>query len=226
MTFRTLAAGLLLLAVPAARAADNPYVLKTAENTPGPAEVPAAIQKLLSDRCLQFSSAKGDLLVEVWLRKEVPAKATEAQVKNGLTYRELPETTLVGVVRLARPLSDYRKQKVMPGVYTLRLAYQPEDGDHQGTAPHSEFCLMSPIADDKDPATMAPKSLHDLSAKSTNAHPAVLLLFPGKGATAEPKLVNKGSGHWVVLFQLEVKAANQTSTLPMGLTLIGASSSA
>jgi hypothetical protein len=33
-------------------------------------------------------------------------------------------------------------------------------------------------------------------------------------------------GHWVVLFELEVKAAGKTATLPVGLTLIGASSSA
>jgi hypothetical protein len=133
---------------------------------------------------------------------------------------------VVGAVRLARTFSDYRKQKVEAGVYTLRLAIQPMDGDHMGTAPHNEFCLLCPAAEDKTPATMAPKAMQEMSAKATSAHPAVLLLFPGKGAAAEPKLVSKGMGHWVVLFELEVKAAGKAATLPVGLTLIGASSSA
>jgi hypothetical protein len=227
MTFRTLAAAVLLLAAPAARAAD-PYTLKVADNTPPPAEVAEPIRKLLAERCVQLVNAKGDLLAELWLCKQVPAKpsVTEAQVKNGLTYRDLPETVVVGAVRLARTFSDYRKQKIEAGVYTLRLAYQPMDGDHMGTAPYNEFCLLSPAAEDKGPAPLTPKALHEMSAKTTNAHPGVLLLFPGKGAAAEPKLVSKGMGHWVVLFQLEVKAGDKTTTLPMGLTLVGASSSA
>ena len=42
---------------------------------------------------------------------------------------------------------------VPPGVYTLRLGYQPQDGDHMGTAPHSEFCLACPAAEDNGAAT-------------------------------------------------------------------------
>jgi hypothetical protein len=225
MTLRTLALA-LLLAAPAVRAADTPYAVKVATNAPPPAEVQEAVRKQMTDRCVQLVNAKGDLLAELWLRKEVPVKANQAQAKNGLSYRDLGATALIGVMRLARPFSDYRKQKVMPGVYTLRLAYQPMDGDHQGTAPHSEFCLLSPAAEDKSPATMTAKDLQDMSAKSTNAHPAVLLLFPGKGAVAEPTLVSKGNGHWVVLLLLDVKAGDKTMPLPFGLTLIGASSAA
>jgi hypothetical protein len=227
MILRTLAAAVLLLVAPAARAADA-YALKVADNTRAPTEVAEPIRKVLAERCVQLLNAKGDLLAELWLRKEVPAKAsvTAAQVQNGLTYRDLPETTVVGAVRLARTFSDYRKQKIEAGVYTLRLAFQPMDGDHMGTAPYNEFCLLSPAAEDKTAATMVPKALQEMSAKATNAHPAVLLLFPGKGAAAQPKLVDKGMGHWVVLLQLEVKAADKTTAFPVGLTLIGASSSA
>jgi hypothetical protein len=235
MSFRSLGVALLCplagvaglcATAPAVRAAD-PYSVKVAASTAAPAEVAEPIRKLLRETCVQVSNAKGDLVAEFWWRAEVPARATEAQVKNGLTYREVPETTLLGVVRFARTFSDYRKQKIMPGVYTLRLANQPQDGDHMGTAAYSEFCLLSPAAEDKTPGTMAAKSLHELSEKSTTTqHPAAMLLFPGKGAAAEPKLVNKGSGHWVLLFLLDVKAGDKPATLPVGLTVAGVSSSA
>src|SRR5262249_53719936 len=98
MSFRNLGVALLLLAAPAVRAADS-YSVKIAEKTPAPAEVAEPIRKLLRESCLQVSDPKDNLMAEVWLRAEVPAKATEAQIKNGLTYREVPDTTLVGVVR-------------------------------------------------------------------------------------------------------------------------------
>jgi hypothetical protein len=224
MSFRNLGVALLVLAAPAVRAAD--YSVKVADNTPAPTEVAEPIRKLLRETCIQVSDPKDELIAEVWLRSAVPAKATEAQIKNGLTYREIPETTVVGVVRFAKGFSDYRKQKINPGVYTLRLAIQPMDGDHMGTAPYGEFLLLSPAAEDKKPDTMAAKSLHEMSTKSTDNHPGVMLLFPGKGATAEPKVVSKGSGHWVLMFLLDVKAGDKAATLPVGLTVVGTSTAA
>jgi hypothetical protein len=225
MTFRTPAVAFLLLATTTARAAD-PYAVKVVADSAAPTELAEPVRKQLAARCVQLVNARGELLAELWLRSSVPVKATDEQIKNGLTYREVPPTTLVGAVRFGREFSDYRKQKIMPGVYTLRLAHQPMDGDHQGTAPHSEFLLLCPAAEDANAATMEVKALHELSAKTTNSHPGVLLLFPGKGASEEPKLVNKGSGHWAVLLLLDVQAGMKKARLPMALNLVGASSAA
>src|SRR5262249_52294034 len=125
------------------------YSAKVVDGAAPPQDTGEEVRKLLADRSIQVADDKGELIAELWLRKELPAKATENQVKNGLTYRQVPETSLVGVIRLAKNGSDYRKQKIPAGVYTLRLGYQPMDGDHMGTAPHSEFLLVSPAADDK-----------------------------------------------------------------------------
>jgi hypothetical protein len=228
MTFR-IAGGLaavLVLSVLPLRAADDSYSLKTMDKSPAPKELQEPIRKLLAERSVQLVNAKGDLLAEIWLRKDVPAKATDAQVKNGLTYREVPETTLFGAIRFPNGITDYRKQKIPAGVYTLRLANQPQDGDHMGTAPFSEFLLLSPAAEDKKPDTMEPKALQELSGKTTGGHPGVLLLFPGKGAAAQPKLEKKEENHWIVLFLLEVKIGDKKAELPVGLTLVGASSAA
>ena len=227
MTLRTLGgvAVVFALIVLPIRAAD-PYSIKTVDKTPAPEDVKEPIRKLLADHSVQLLDAKGEVLAEVWFRKDVPAKATDEQIKNGLTYREIPETTVFGAIRFPKQITDYRKQKIAAGVYTLRLANQPQDGDHMGTAPYSEFLLMSPAAEDKKPEVMEPKALQEMSGKTTKGHPGVLLLFPGTGAAAEPKLEKKEENHWVLMVLQPVKVGDKKATLPIGLTLIGASSSA
>jgi hypothetical protein len=216
-------AAALLLVAAAPASADYSIKVVTA---PPPKELAAAVGKLLGDQCVQFLDGKGELLAEVWMRKDVPAKATEAQVKNGLTLREIPETTLVGALRAAKALSDYRKQKVPPGVYTLRLGFQPQDGDHMGTAPFSEFVLVSPAADDDGVPTMKPRALFEMSVKATGAHAGVFVLFPGKDAGDEPKVADKGDGHWAVVLKMHVAVGDLKTTIGIALTLVGTSPAA
>src|SRR5438552_2891544 len=132
MTFR---AGVVVIALMLAMtsrlcAADAAFTIKVVEKSEPPMEIHESIRKLLSDDCVQLLDDKSELLSEVWFSKSVPANATDNQIKNGLTYREIAETAIVGAIRIARQTTDYRKQKLEPGVYTLRLAYQPMTGDH------------------------------------------------------------------------------------------------
>ncbi len=201
------------------------YSIKVVADAPAPKEVEGAIRKLLGNRCVQLFDAKDALVAEVWLRKEVPVKATEEQVKNGLTYREVPSSTVLGAVRVPHELHDYRKERLAAGTYTLRLAVQPMTGDHAGTAPYTDFGLLSPAAADRKAGLMDAKALQEMSAKSTGDHPAVLLLFPGKGAAAEPALASRPGGHWVLLARLDALAGTRKAKLEIGLVLIGASAS-
>jgi hypothetical protein len=225
MTLRNLSAvTILLLTAYVARAAD--YSVKASDAAP-PTELGDEVRKLLDEKGVQLLDPKGEVLAELWFCKEVSSKATAEQVKNGLTYRELPQTTVMGAMRVAKTLTDYRKQTLKAGVYTLRLAYQPQDGDHMGTAAYSEFLLACPAAEDKKPETMAPMALHELSKKSTGNHPGVFLLFPGgKDVGDAPKLVDKGEGHRVLFFKQAVNAGGTKGTIGVGLTLIGNSPSA
>src|SRR5262245_45072994 len=120
------------------QAQDAKYAIKVAE-TPPPKELEPAIQKLLGKQSIQLLDAGGKVLGEYWFRTEVPAEATDEQIKNGLTYREVPQSTIIGAVRFDQDTRDYRKQKVKAGVYTLRLGYQPMDGDHAGMSDFQEF---------------------------------------------------------------------------------------
>jgi hypothetical protein len=219
--FTLRAIGLLLLLALPVRAASG-YTLETVKADP-PTGLQPAIRALLARSCLRLKDADGDTLFEVWLRAEVPVKATEVQVKNGLTYQEVSPSTLLAAIRVVKDTTDYRKQKIPAGVYTLRLAIQPVSDDHNGTAPYREFGLLSAAGDDKKPDLMPARKLQDQSARITGEHPAVFLLFPGKGATASPKLIDKGKGHRVLLVALPAKADAIKGTLPLGLTLIGTS---
>ena len=174
---------------------------------------------------MQLADAKGELTLELWFRTELPTKASEAQAQNGLTYREVPESTVVGAVRVVRQFIDFRKQKIKPGVYTLRLGFQPMDGDHMGTAPFSEFCLLCPAAEDKSPETLETKPLQELAGKTTGTHPGVMLLFPAKDA-AEPKLVDKGEGNWVLQFKQDAAVAGKKAPLGIAITVAGVSPAA
>jgi len=96
----------IVVAVPVF-AADAAYAVKEAK-TPLPEGLKEPIAKVMGDRSFQFVDAKGTLLCEVWVRKEVPTKATAEQIKNGLTYRELQEGMVLGVVQFPKAITDYR----------------------------------------------------------------------------------------------------------------------
>jgi hypothetical protein len=211
----------LSLAISSAPAADAKFSLKPA-TTAVPTELAEPIRALLGEGSLQVVDAKGTLICELWIRKEVPTKATPEQVKNGLTYRELDESMVVGAVRFDQTFTDFRKQRIKPGIYTLRLAFQPMNGDHMGTAPYQEFCLVSPAKDDTKPDLMEPKELHELSAKSTGtAHPSVMLLFPNEKPETQPKLEDKGNDIFVVDFKRPVVAGSEKSSIGFALAVVG-----
>lgn len=219
-------AGMLLVGLlvngQAGRAADA-YQVKTVE-AKAPKECSAAVAKLLDKQCLQFRDGKGTLLCELWFRTQVPTKAGSIKGKDAVKYSELPDTVIMGVVRVAKQMRDYRKQKIPPGVYTMRFGKQPRDGDHMGTAIYSTFVLLTPVADDKKAGLMEVEALNEVSAKTTRGHPAVWMLFPGgKDAGAKASVKDKGRGHWVVYVQLKAKDNSKTAPLPLGLTLLGTS---
>ena len=201
------------------------YSTKTVKDSPPPKELSAVVRKLLASECVQLLDDKGTTLVELWFCKQVAIEATEAQIDNGLTYAEVPVSTILGAVRFEQPWLDYRKQKIAAGVYTLRIAQQPSDGDHKGTAPTTDFCVLCPAATDEKTDLMEAKALQDLSVPVGDNHPGVVLLFPGKGAAKVPKLVTKNKDHAVLLIQVPAKAADKKATLNLGLTLIGGSAS-
>jgi hypothetical protein len=215
------ASALLLLTSASPSAQGGKYSVKAVKAEP-PKELKGDIAKLLSPEAIQLEGGSGGAVCTVWLRKEVPAEATAEQVQNGLTYRELAQTMLLGAIRFDRDWTDIRKQKVKAGVYTMRLGFQPEDGDHAGASPTKDFVVLVAAAKEKGPGTMEPKELQELSQKSIDTgHPAVFMLYPNPKPGAAPQLEMKDGKYWVVNTKENVLAAGKKTTIGIGLTLVG-----
>jgi hypothetical protein len=226
MRIPAVAVVLLLASMPASAAEAAKYTIKQTGNA-APQEIREPVRKLLSDKSIQLVGGDEGVLCELWFRKELPVKATPDQIKNGLTYREVEESTIFAGVRFEKEWTDYRKQKVKPGVYTLRLGFQPMDGDHMGTAPYPEFCLLVPANVDQKADLMEAKELRELSAKANGgSHPTVLLLFPNEKPEATAQLVDKGENTWVLMIREPVSVDGKASGegMGLGLTLVGQTS--
>jgi hypothetical protein len=216
MPRRPLAAAALFALVGLATAADTKPTLKT-EDAPPPKELSEAVRGLLDSKGLSVIDAKGKLLCTVW-----PRKGLEAKAAAGLKYTSLPETTVLGAVKFPEVWTDYRKQKIKPGVYTLRLGMQPMDGDHMGTAPYNEFCLLAPADKDLKPDLLDAKDLYDLSTKASGSkHPGVMLLFPNAKPAEAPEVAAKPQEQWVLSFRTPVTAAGEKAVLGFSLVVIG-----
>ena len=224
MIRRTFAAVALLALAASATAADTKLSVKVEDKEP-PKELAEPVRKLLDSKAMNVTDEKGKLLCTVWAVKTLDSKATADQAKAGLKYTQIEETSIVGAVQFADTWADYRKQKVKPGVYTLRLAVQPMDGDHMGTAPYNEFALLCPADQDKQPGVLEVEKLHQLSSKTTTRkHPSMMLLFPNRMPPDAPKVESKPKDHVVLSYRVPTTAGGQTAHLGFSLVVVGVTS--
>ncbi len=211
---------LLIAALLSAPAPAADWVAKVVPDTPPLDALTKPVRAALGKDAIEVRDAAGKPVVTVWLVPKFPVRATAEQAKNGLTAREIPPGTLVGAARFPAAFTDYRKQDVPAGVYTLRTAIQPETGDHAGTAPHGEFLLLTPAGDD---VVVDPVEADDLVKRSKPAaggdHPAVVLLWPRPGKPHAPSIVSKPGG--VKVLCVARPADGAAGTLGLGLTVAG-----
>jgi hypothetical protein len=216
---RTLAAIAVLFLAVHSSAADSKLTVK-AESSAPPKELAEPVRALLSDQAMSVIGEKGSAIATFWPVKSLDAKATADP--KGLRYSDIDETTIVGAVKLAETWVDYRKQKIKPGVYTLRMAMQPMDGDHMGTAPYNEFFLLLPGAEDKKAELLDVETMHELSAKSTTRkHPSMMLLFPIKSPPEAPATEAKPKDHHVLNFAIPVRAGGEKGRIGFSAVILG-----
>ena len=210
-----------LALVGSAPAADTKLTVKVEKADP-PKELSDAVRKTLGDQAMTVFDENGKLMCTVWAAKSLDTKATAAQAKAGLKYAHVEETTVVGAVKFAEEWKDYRKQKIKPGVYTLRLGIQLMDGDHMGTAPYNEFALLCPAAEDKAPDLIDVKEMYELSGKSTGRkHPGLILLFPNKTPAEAPAMEAKPKEHVVLSYRVHATAEGEKANLGFSLVVVG-----
>lgn len=182
-----------------------------------PQELSAAIRAVLSDQVLRVTGPNG-LICEIWLRKDVPAKASPAAAL-GVTFTQLDEGTLVAAMRLAGDTRDYRRQGIKAGVYTMRYCLSPVNGNHQDVSPQRDFLLAIPAANDQDPATVNEAQTIDMSKKSIGAnHPSPWPLFAGDASAAPLSVTHDTDDElWIAQFTVSIGGA----PVKMGLVISG-----
>ena len=203
---------------PATKAAD-PYTLEKAVIA-APEEVSAAVRATLGGEALRVTGPKGPMC-EIWLRKTIPSAAAAAQAL-GVGYGQFAPGTLVGVVRILAPISDYRQQRVKPGVYTLRYALHPVNGDHMGISPLRDFVLLAPATIDTDPAGITFEEAVARSKKTIGAnHPSAWSLQSADGAPGEPPSLFHTEEPDLWIIHLRVSLEGAAKPLDMALVVVG-----
>ena len=154
------------------------------------------------------------LAIDFWWVRALAVKAG-----GEVNWLGVAEGSLVGAVRLSDEYRDIRGRAVKAGVYTLRYAIQPANGDHLGVSSYQDFLLMSPAAGDTDPAPMGHLRTVDMSRRTVGAsHPAPWALDPP--VTEEPLLSVGQNDMDLTYVVLEVPTTVGTP-LRFALVLIG-----
>jgi hypothetical protein len=217
--------GLLAVATGSTVGAAEAPTLKVVDSAP-PNAVAPDIAKLMAPTKFQLN--EGDKEVGAfWFRAATTTTAEAAPV----LYSSIKVGDLVGVVEFkTMEWSDFRNQELRPGVYTLRIAAHPQDGDHMGVAIAPEFLLLRPAEKDKEAGALEHDALMDLSAESLDTgHPAVLFLHPFYAEPTEqaPSITENDEGHVILTVKLKAKLANGSEVeLPFGVVILGASMAA
>ncbi len=187
---------------------------------PAPEELAPAVRESLSHHAVRVLGPKGPLL-EIWLRSAVPLRGGAGGNLLGIAYPQLSEGSLLGAIRFHGEVTGYRKQRVQPGVYTLRYALHPVDGNHMGVAPQRDFLLLAPADDDRTTEALPYDEVVALSRKATGTrHPSVWsLVEPEDDPDSLPALI-----HWEEenLWILYLKAqTGEGLEFPLALVIVG-----
>lgn len=192
-------------------------------DTPPPSDgVSPAIYELISPTGFKVIRGKSRVVCEVWPARQWTAQA-DFEASNSILY-PLEFGELIGLARWPRKGSDFRDQEIASGVYTMRYALQPVDGNHIGTSDTRDFILLSRAEDDTDPQPVDKAALFKRSAgASGTTHPAMLsLLAAGESEGATPVLVhNEQRELWSVKFTNPVAQGDKVSDLTLELVVVG-----
>lgn len=160
-------------------------------------------------------------LCHVWLAKSWPTKV-DFQPSLSMLY-PIEAGGLWGAIEFKRSTEDFRGQEIAAGVYTVRFALQPEDGNHVGTSETRDFLLLLPAADDTAVDPVSPEALIELSKKAAQSnHPAMLCLLRPEGQASEAILEHEDEHDWWILSLAgSGKSSKGTGTLPLKLVIVG-----
>jgi hypothetical protein len=162
---------------------------------------------------------RGANRLEFWWVKSLPL---DSAPDGRPSWSNVADGALVGAITLAKAMADTRGVPMKAGVYTLRFALQPQDGDHMGVSPHREFLLVAPAADDQTAEPAGFKGAVALAKKTLGkSHPAALSLNPTI-EEAPGAIVTTDEGHKGVAVTVPVTLQGKDAgSLSFAVTLVG-----
>jgi hypothetical protein len=188
----------LFIAPGLARAAD--YRVEAIKGAPPADELAAEIVAELAPGGFKVMQGEKRTVCEIWLAK---AWAVTAGFKpSDAVLYPLQVGEFIGALRFPRKGADFRGQDIPAGLYILRYANQPVDGNHVGTSPTRDFLVLVPASADRSPKPIAEKDLFKLSAQSAgSSHPAILSLVKPEASGALPAVRHLDEqDRWTVQF--------------------------
>jgi hypothetical protein len=185
-----------------------------------PAEIAEPIRAVLDDKALRIAADDKEAF-EFWFRKELPLAEKPAGGTLGLST--MKEGALLGVARVVGEHYDFRNEEIKPGVYTVRLGIQPEDGNHLGVAPTRTFALLIAAKQDRKLEAIDHDALMKAAATNNAAkHPSNLNLQPAEKTDGQfPRLEERNNGeHKVVLLKLPAVVGNSEEKTSLTIVLV------
>jgi len=220
MLHRHLGLATICLAILAASASAQQYSVESLAQ-PAPADgLSPEISGALSETGLVVKRDGSRVVCEIWLAKSLAVK--EGFTPSSSLLYPLEPGQLIGVIRYPRKAEDFRGQEIPRGVYTIRFALQPEDGNHVGTSDTRDFLLLAPAADDQQLAPPDVESLNERSATvAGGTHPTMMcLLKPSEGDT--PAMVHDEARElWSVRCSTKTAAGDDAPPVVLQIVVVG-----
>jgi hypothetical protein len=219
LRFSTFSALAILAVAPLAQAAD--YKVEALNEKP-PAELSEAVAKALSPTGIRVTDAKGNPYCDLWLAAQWTVKADFKPSNDHLYPFEVGQ--LLGAIRYAAKVEDFRKQPMAKGVYTVRYGLQPQDGNHVGTSDTRDFLVLIKSKDDPDAKVIVEETLFKKAAAAAGTtHPAMLALKRAGDKPAKlPALRHDEEKElWIVQVGSMAKAGDKAVELPVEIVVVG-----
>ena len=200
------------LAMAAATGSAASLTLKAVDKEP-PKELDPSIAAKLQKSAIQLLD--GDKpAYEFWFVSELPLTVKPGPPAKALDA--VKQATLIGAVSIPKALRDYRDDELAAGVYTMRLALQPQDGNHLGTSEFNWFAVLVAAKIDTKPDGITDyKPLVKASSRETATdHPVILSLRPPSSPDGDaPKLCEPAAEHKSVRVKVPAKLGDEKITL-------------
>lgn len=176
------------------------FTLAVTEKAP-PSEVSEEIRGRLAPKSHVISGEDG-VIFEFWFVSAIPLDDKPDSPLEALDNTD--GAGLLGLVAVrCGKCSDFHDDPFDPGVYTMRLGFQPQNGDHMGTAPFDTFAILVPH--DRDGEVFLEgrpdhRNLIEVSLAGTvTEHPPILGLQAAAKAEGDFPRLGEGESGWKLL---------------------------